>query len=305
MEFLSIIWNEGLLKPMTNGLTLLYLGLFHNMGLTIIVFTILIRLLTLPLTLKQVRSTKAMSLVQPKLQELQKRYANDKQRLSQETFRVYRENGVNPIGCLGPMVVQMPIWIGLYWSLIKALPSNPESLAGLSKMLYSGIGAAHSAIPLQSSFLWLDLAYPDTTPILPILVGGSMWAQQKMMTFQTADARQQQTNQIMLWMMPLMFGFLTFQFPSGLALYWIVSNVVGITIQYFVTGWGGLIRRKQIEPVDDAAQVSDTEPHQEKEPDDDGQSGNERKDNRRGNRTGPTGTRRRPGGGRGRGSRHR
>jgi YidC/Oxa1 family membrane protein insertase len=244
LETFGLIWNEGFIKPMTNGLVLLYVLLFNNFGVSIAVFTVLIRVATVPLTLKQIRATKAMSTLQPKIKELQERYKNDRSRLSQETMRLYKQEGINPIGCLGPMMIQFPIWIGLYYSLIKALPSNPESLVDLSQFLYPALDVVNRAVPLDSGFLWLDLGKSDPTPILPILVGASMWVQQKMMTFPTTDPRQRQTNQLMLWMMPLMFVFLTFQFPSGLALYWIVSNIVGMVIQYFATGWGSLLPQK-------------------------------------------------------------
>jgi len=101
---------------------------------------------------------------------------------------------------------------------------------------------SYQTIPLNDHFLWLNLSVPDQFYILPILVGVSMWAQQKMTTptGAGADASQQQMNTMMLWMMPIMFSFFTLQFPSGLALYWIAYNVIGIVIQYLVTGWGGL-----------------------------------------------------------------
>jgi YidC/Oxa1 family membrane protein insertase len=194
----------------------------------------------IPLTVRQSRQLKAMTSLQPKLKEIQARYAKDRQRISQETMRLYKEQGVNPLGCLGPMFIQFPIWIGLYQSILQTLPSQPESLVGLSRHLYSWLPIVHGAIPLDSSFLWLDLALPDRFPLLPILVGASMWLMQKMTTMPAVDPRQASTNRMMLWMMPLMFGFFTTTFPSGLALYWVVSNVVGIVIQGFVTGWGPL-----------------------------------------------------------------
>ena len=318
MEILGLIWNEGFIRPMTNSLILLYVLLFGQFGLAIIVFTVIIRVMTMPLALKQIRSARAMSQLQPKLQEIQKRFANDRQKISQETFRLYKEQGINPIGCLGPLVIQMPIMIGLYWSLIKVLPSNPESLAGLAGIIYSWFGAAHSSVPIESGFLGMNLALTTGDPgnptayrlLLPLLVGGSMWVQQKMMTYPSTDARQKQTNQIMLWMMPLMFGFFTLQFPTGLAVYWVVTNLVGIAIQYFVTGWGALLVGRQQQP---AAVVAEP-PQPPKELASDGQSGdgesgeqrakqpgNQRQVRRRGYRAGPKGARRKPGGGRGRG----
>ena len=152
-------------------------------------------------------------------------------------MRIYKENGVNPIGCLGPLVIQFPIWIGLYQAILQTLPAAPDRLIGLSGHLYSWLPQVHEVIPLNSSFLWWDLALPDRTPVLPVLVGASMYLVQKMTSMPSADPRQASTNRMMLWMMPLMFGFFTMQFPSGLAIYWVVSNAVGVVIQGFVTGW--------------------------------------------------------------------
>ena len=227
---------------MINGLVMLYAYLFLNFGIAIIAFTLLVRLALVPLTVKQSRQIKAMGALQPKMKEIQDRYKGDRQRASQETMKLYREQGVNPLGCLGPMFIQFPIWIGLYQAILQTVPSNPESLVGLSRHLYSWLPQVHGVIPIDSNFLWMDLALPDPTPfVMPILVGASMWVMQKMTTMPTADERQASTNRMMLWMMPAMFGFFTLNFPSGLALYWVVSNVVGVAIQGFVTGWDPII----------------------------------------------------------------
>src|SRR3990172_3557711 len=143
---------------MLNGIVLLYSYLFLNFGLAIIVFTLLIRVIMLPLTNKQLKSTKAMMAIQPKMKEMQQRYAKDKQKLAQEQMRLYKEYGVNPLGCLGPMLIQFPIWIGLYQAIIQVLPQSPNSLMDLSSKLYSWLPQVHTVGPLNSRFLWLDLA---------------------------------------------------------------------------------------------------------------------------------------------------
>lgn len=297
MEAIALVWNEIIVRPMLNGLVALYVVLFHNFGLSVIVFTALVRLATLPLTVRQLRQMKAMTSLQPKLQEVQKKHAKDKQKVAQETMRLYKEAGVSPLGCLGPMVIQMPIWIGLYYALIAALPTTPDALLGLSQKLYGFMSIGHNAIPLGSHFLWLDLAIPDPTPIMPILVGASTWIQQKMTTPPAADPRQSSTNNMMLWMMPLMFAFFALSFPSGLALYWIVSNIIGVVIQYFITGWVPLFPKKVPAP----APSIESQPVEET---DDGKpgaavtdEGDVRKERRRGRRTGPDGARGRKGGG--------
>lgn len=235
------IWDTFLIRPLMNVLVLLTNVLAGNFGLAIIVLTIVIRVVTMPLTLKQLQATKAMQTLSPKLKELQKKYAQDKQKLQEETMKLYREAGMNPLGCLVPMIIQVPIWIALYTSVLKVLGASPEDLLGLSRYLYSW-SAVHHAIPLNDHFLWLNLSAPDPFYVLPILVGVSMWLQQKMMTQvgPGADPSQSQMNTMMLWMMPVMFAFLTLQFPSGLAVYWVAYNLIGIVLQYFVTGWGGL-----------------------------------------------------------------
>lgn len=296
-DFVTDIWNTVFFNPMLNGLVILYGLSFKDLGVTIAVFTVIIRILMLPLTLRQLHSTKAMSQMQPKLAGIQKRYANDKQKLAQEQMRLYKEAGINPLGCLGPMVVQFPIWIGLYQSILLALATTPESLISLSKHLYSWLPQVHELVPLNSQFLWLDLGQPDPVYAIPILVAGSMWVQQKMSTMPGGDERQQQMNQTMQYTMPLMFGFMTLQFASGLAIYWFISNVISIVIQYFVTGWGSLTwfnRGSGASPSPAAAGPSDEPPDApaagEGAADEastqsrtsNGKSGSKRKDRRRG-----------------------
>ena len=222
---------------MINSLVMLYYIFFNSFGVSILVFTIMVRVVMFPLTVRQSRQLKSMNAIQPKVKEIQAKFAKDRQRITQETMRIYKENGVNPIGCLGPLVIQFPIWIGLYQAILQTLPAAPDRLIGLSGHLYSWLPQVHEVIPLNSSFLWWDLALPDRTPVLPVLVGASMYLVQKMTAMPSADPRQASTNRMMLWMMPLMFGFFTMQFPSGLAIYWVVSNAVGVVIQGFVTGW--------------------------------------------------------------------
>ena len=182
MAIITSIWNGLILNPMLNGLISLYSLLGRNFGLTIIIFTILVRLATMPLTMRQMQSTKKMAELQPRIKAIQRRYAKDRARISQETMRLYKEAGVNPVGCLGPLVIQFPIWIGLYLSIMQALPSTPEKLAGLSSHLYTWLPFVNidHLIPLNSHFLWLDLAVESPSPVLPVLVGVSMWVLQKM-----------------------------------------------------------------------------------------------------------------------------
>ncbi len=240
---------------MLNVLIVFYAIFFHNFGLAIIIFTILTRLIMLPLTMKQLHATKKLAELQPKLQEIQKQYAKDKDKLAKETTKLYKESGINPLGCLLPMLIQLPIWIALYQSILHAMGSD------LSKYLYSWGIVQHAVGPemkVELGFLWLNLGHPDPYYLLPFIVAGTTWAQQKMVATTATDPTQRTMNTVMLWMMPLMFGFFTLQFPSGLALYWVISNIVSIIMQYFVTGWGGLahpfgiklpVGKKEVPPI--------------------------------------------------------
>jgi len=233
-------WTSGPVALMINSIVVLSSYMFGNLGLTIIILTIIIRGAMYPLTAKQLHSTRRMQELQPKIAELQKKYAKDKQRLAQEQMRLYKESGMSPVGCGMSMVVQMPIWIALYQSIIRVLAVIPEDLLGLSRLLWSW-PAVYSMLPLNSSFLWFNLAAGDIP--LAVLVGITMWLQQKMVTPATSDPQQRAQSQMMLWMMPLMFGFIAMSVPSGLALYWLVSNGISIVMQYFIVGgWGGLAR---------------------------------------------------------------
>ncbi len=246
------IWNVAILDPVLNGLIALSQVLWGNFGLAIIMLTIVVRLILMPLTFKQTQSTKAMQSLQPKLQEIQKKYARDQKKLQQEMMRLYKEAGINPLGCMWPMLIQMPIWIALYQSIMQALAATPENLLILSQHLYQW-DMVDQAIPLNENFLGLKLSQPDPTMILAILVGLSMWVQQKMVTPPATDAKQQQMSSMTTMMMPMMFAFFTLSFPSGLALYWVVSNIIGIIIQYFVGGGWGYFTLPSFRPQPQAA----------------------------------------------------
>lgn len=228
------IWDIAFVNPLINALIILSNLLFSNFGLGIIVFTLLMRLATMPLTLRQIHSTRAMSMLQPKMQEIQKKYKDPKRR-QEETMKLYRQAGVNPLGCLLPMLVQMPIWFALYGALQATVGGTPESVVGLSQRLYSW-GYIESAVPLENRFLWLDLGQPDRSLILALLVFASTYVQQKLSTVPSTDPQKQAQAQMMNWMMPLMFAWFTLGVPSGLAVYWAMSNIAAVIMYYFVYG---------------------------------------------------------------------
>jgi len=194
-------------------------------GISVIVFTIVFKTILLPLTVKAVRSTYAMQEVQPKIKELQKKYGKDRQKLSAETMKLYQEHGVNPAaGCL-PMILQMPIFFGLYFA-IRSL---------------SGAGAGVWGQP----FLWIpNLSQPDPWHALPILAGVFQFIQTKMTRpagqGKSSDAQQQMMNSMMTFM-PLMVVAFGWRFSSGPVVYWTVSAVYSAMQQWFITGWGSLL----------------------------------------------------------------
>jgi YidC/Oxa1 family membrane protein insertase len=234
-DIIGWLWTHGLVIPMTNVLVMLAHASFGSFGIAIIIFTILMRGITWPLQQSQFKSMRAMQEVQPRVQEIQKKY-KDPQRRSEETMKLYREAGVNPLGCIWPLLIQFPIWIALYQTIRFALGTTPEALLDLSQRLYPW-SYLHEAVPLESHFLWMDLGQPDPTFLMAILVGGSTWVQQRMMTPSTApDPQQQSINNTMQLMMPLMLAYFTLTFPSGLALYWVATNIIGVALQYFYMG---------------------------------------------------------------------
>ena len=244
------IWNVAILQPMLNALLGLYTLLGNQFWLAIIFFTIVVRVLMTPLMLPQQRSAKKMQELQPKLQELQKKYGKDRERLSQEQMKLYREAGVNPMGGCLPMLIQFPIWIGLYQSIIQALGYQPLQLLSLSQNIYGWMHeflGIWSAVPLNRYFLGMDLALTPQqlgglTYALPILVAFTSWLQSKMTTSPAAgDGQGASMTQSMTLMMPLMFGFFSLNFSTGLSFYFIVSNIIGIITQGFISGWEGLL----------------------------------------------------------------
>ena len=213
------VWNSLIVWPLTGALVALH-GFLGSYGLAIIVLTLAIKLVTFPLNLMQIRSSKAMRDVQPLMEDAKRRYGKDKERLTQETMRIYKEHGINPAaGCL-PMVIQMPVWFGLYSALLHLAQTAPEFTQG---------------------FLWLpSLAHPDPYYILVVLTVATQFVVQKMMTMPSTDPQQQTMNRVMLFM-PLTFGFVATSVPSGLALYWVTTNLFTFFQQLLTAGWGGLL----------------------------------------------------------------
>jgi YidC/Oxa1 family membrane protein insertase len=281
VDLIIQLFHLLLVDPMTNvlvGLARLFGGSF---GMAIIVFTLIMRLITWPLTAKQYKQSRAMQAIQPKVQELQKKYkGKDPKKMQQEMMALYREAGVNPLGCLLPILVQFPIWIALYQVIRLSLGETPESFVTLSQRLYP-IDYVRTAVPLDNHLGIWNLAQPDPTFILPFIVAVTMYVQQKMITprpiatgqMTQQQLQQQQTQQMMTWMLPLMFGWISTTVPSGLALYWAVSNAAGIAMQYMYAGrrldWRNLLSFGPAPAEQPAARVKPEAPatsRQAKEP---------------------------------------
>ena len=242
---LDAIWNNLILNPMVNSLLLIYQYLFHNFGLAIIVLTALIRLITMPLTLRQQRSMEKMQEMQgsKRWKDIEKKFKGDKPKIQQEQMKLYRELGVNPFGGCLPLLLQFPIIIGLYQSITRALATVPMQLLSLSKHMYPFIPAA--LIPLNNRFLWWDLSLPERVvapevlgfgiPLLTILVVATSYLQTKMTTPPSADSQGAQMTKMMSLYMPFLFGFFAYSYAAGLALYFVATNVMTIA-QYAALG---------------------------------------------------------------------
>jgi YidC/Oxa1 family membrane protein insertase len=227
-------WDNLFINPLINSLLLLTNVVAGQFGLAIILFTVILRLVTIPFTLRQLQSTRAMQAIQPRMQEIQKKYKDPKRR-QEETMKLYRESGINPLGCLWPMAIQMLVFIALYRALAFVVGGSPESVVGLSQRLYPWSYLSQS-VPLQQSFLWLELGRPDSTFILPLMVGVSTYVQTRLAATPATTPQQQQQQQMMTWMMPLVLVWITLALPSGVGVYWVVSNIFSVFASYWVYG---------------------------------------------------------------------
>ena len=181
---------------------------FPSYGIAIIILTIVIKVLLLPFALKQIKSMKGMQEIQPKVAALQKKYKNDRAKLSIEMQKLYREHNISPLaGCL-PLLIQMPFLVSIFYAL--------------QGFQYD---SAHA------SFLWLSsLASKDPTYVLPILSAVSTWA----LSAQTAPKNAEGPQKMMTYFMPLFIGYISINFPSGLVIYWVVSNLFQLAQQTIV-----------------------------------------------------------------------
>ncbi len=323
---INLSWDGLIITPFVNILMAIYHYLGQNFGIAIILFTILIRLITQPLTAKQIKSSNAMQELQrnPKWQEAQKKYKGEKEKLAQEQMKLYKELGISPFSSCLPLLIQLPIIIALYQTLRQAMAATPLDLLTLSKHVWNGIevqglivlAAAVIAVvtyfvvkakwknapkytwagaialflalygiiiatkvgqgiflpgldlskilPINSKFLWMDLAKRDSVqipgisfgiPIMAIVVVITTYLQQKLMTPPPAPGPRDQSTAMMGMMniyMPLLMGWIALSLESGLALYFVISNLIGIA-QYAIMGkvhWRNLLpgKKNQAQP---------------------------------------------------------
>lgn len=267
---IGFLFSQIFMRPIFNGLMLLY-HLFGDFGLSIVVLTLIIKLLLFPLTLKQLKSMKANQQLQPQIQEIRKKYAKDQQAQVQALQALYKEYGVSPLtGCL-PMVVQLPVLYGLYYALYSVVNAEKaRNVHNLNDLLYQPFVQPFKHLPSLNltwfqwlSFLnpilhvhwsWtLSLVQPDPSHALPILAAAATFISLRISQPKTAPAVSTsnnksgqpdptaQTMKTMQFVMPFFILFIGWNFTSGLVLYWIISSLFQAVQQYFVTGWGSLL----------------------------------------------------------------
>ncbi len=268
MEFFGVIWS-GFWHTLFNILVAIN-SVVGNAGIAIIIFTFLMRMLTVPLTMKALRSSKHMQQIQPLIKEVQRKYGKDRQKQQEETMKLYRDYGINPAaGCL-PMLVQLPIFIGLYSALSFTLEPTGLGPAALETWRATHHGELLNilwvsdwvqAANFNQPFLWVaSLGAADPMFIWPVLSGFFQFIQSRM-AMPRRDPNnpmdpQQRMMQNIMQFMPIYIVLISLGFPAGTVIYWAFSSLFGAVQQYFITGFGslpdlpglGFLPRKPIEP---------------------------------------------------------
>ena len=252
------MWDTFIVTPLTNVLLWIYQLFGGNFGLAIILFTILIRLVTHPLMASQIKSSQKMQELQQskKWQEIQKKNKGDKEKLAQEQMKIYKELGISPFASCLPTIIQIPIIFGLYQSIMRALATSPMQLLTLTRSVYA-VFDTPALLPLNSQFLWMNLGQtPEKiflpflssgipNPTLPIIVALTTYIQSKLTMPPAANPGDQGAamGKMMALYMPFLLGYFSLTFASGLSIYFITSNLVGI-LQYALLGkvdWRNLL----------------------------------------------------------------
>ncbi len=272
MEQIGAFFNTVFLIPIINALIFFYkiLESAHipgALGFSIIILTLLIRLLVWPLTRSQIKSAQMMASLKPQLDELKKKH-KDKNELNKAQMALYKEQGVNPAGGCLPTLIQFPILIALYQAIIRVFPGTPqkaqEGLNWINSILYNNWLHLNGAP--DPNFFGLNLG---TKPsefqtvgflilLIPLITAALTFIQSRMMVptspvkIYPGDSKKEKKEKeevddmmasmqpTMLYMMPIMLGYFAFQFPVGLAIYWNMVTIIGIFQQYLISGWGGM-----------------------------------------------------------------
>ena len=262
------LFNLVFMGPVINLLVLIFQGLqsIHfpgALGLSIIILTVLIRVLVWPFMASQIKATKKMAELKPHMDELKKKHQDNKQALAQAQMALYKEHGVNPAGGCLPALIQIPIFLALYQAIINILPGAGGNIDNINRLLYFPQLKLPSNI--DPSFLGLNLglkpsefgSYGIYLLLIPLITAFLTFIQSKMalpkvVKHYPSDSPKEgkekegleesmgQVQSQMVYMMPIMIGYFAFSFPIGLAIYWNTYTILGILQQYRVTGWGGL-----------------------------------------------------------------
>lgn len=260
------LFNLIFMGPVINLLVLIFQGLqsIHfpgALGLSIIALTVLIRILVWPFMASQIKATKKMAELKPHMDELKKKHKDDKKALATAQMALYKEHGVNPAGGCLPALIQIPVFIALYQSIINILPGG--NIDNINRLLYFPVLKLPSTI--DPSFLGLNLGLKPSEfgtfgvylLLIPLATALLTFVQSKMalpkpIKHYPSDSPKEgkekegleesmgQVQSQMVYMMPIMIGYFAFSFPIGLAIYWNTYTILGIIQQYRITGWGGM-----------------------------------------------------------------
>jgi YidC/Oxa1 family membrane protein insertase len=211
-------WYDIIARPTLYLLNFLY-GIVHNYGIAIILVTIIIKLIFWPISQKGMKSMKTMQKIQPKLAKIREKYKDDKERLNQEMMQLYKTYKVNPLGGCLPMVLQIPVFFALYKVLLQTI-----ELRHAPFMLWINDLSAPDRL-----FIGFDIPYLGGIPVLTLLMGASMFLQQKM-----SPTAGDPTQAKVMMFLPVVFTFMFLNFASGLVLYWFVNNLLSIAQQYTI-----------------------------------------------------------------------
>lgn len=230
MNFFPILYREVIARPLLNGLVAIYLLLpYHDLGLAIIVLTLIVRLILHPSIAQTIRSQHAMAAIQPRLRQIQERFKNDREALAKETMALYRAEGVHPLsGCL-PLLIQLPVLIGLYRLFWKGIVITDHAL------LYSFLPPFEVFDPV--AFGLVD--FTKSSAILALAAGASQFLQSYFMPQpQAVPSRAGDFSTIMQWqaryMFPVMIAAISWSLPSALAFYWTIFNLLAILQQRLI-----------------------------------------------------------------------